>query len=594
MATIREIETAIANARSAGDRNAVVSLTALLERARSDGAAQGEMGWGEVAGRAVMNLPSSAGQYISDLTSAVTQPVETLQAIGDLGAGALREGARSVLPTPVFNALDSIGSQEAANRASDTATAVGRRYSDRYGSMEGFKRAIAEDPVGVAADLSLPVTGAGGVVAKAPSIAGRAGRVIQSVGRNMDPVSAVSNSISGIGSGVRAMVGTMTGTGDEPLREGFNAARAGGRQSQAFYDNMRGLVPQERVVREALDAVDNIRAQRNRDYKVNIQSTRNPQGTRGLPATSNGPPQPSGLIRVANELATAIDDMVESGNWTGGNKSENVARTMINDIMSWSRTPSAHTAKGLDGLKKRIRSRYKQLGPGVDDDQAQANRLIELVEEGLKREISTMDPRYAETMRQYAEASDLLRQMGQSLSLSPTASLDTQLRKLQSVMRNNVQTNYGQRINLARELERAGADTLMPSLAGQAVNQLAPRGLARVGAPTAAGMAALGGYLTNPMMMAALVPAGVSAAMSSPRLMGEVAGLLGGGARQVDRVADAAPQTVRDAARIGAGRGGRYVAQEVGGITNEADAMLEDAQGNVYDRKGRLIRRGQQ
>lgn len=594
MATIREIETAIANARSAGDRNAVVSLTALLERARSDGAAQGEMGWGEVAGRAVMNLPSSAGQYISDLTSAVTQPVETLQAIGDLGAGALREGARSVLPTPVFNALDSIGSQEAANRASDTATAVGRRYSDRYGSMEGFKRAIAEDPVGVAADLSLPVTGAGGVVAQAPSIAGRAGRIIQSVGRNLDPVSAVANSISGVGAGARAMVGTMTGTGDEPLREGFNAARAGGRQSQAFYDNMRGLVPQERVVREALDAVDNIRAQRNRDYKVNIQSTRNPQGTRGLPATSNGPPQPGGLIRVANELATAIDDMVESGNWTGGNKSENVARTMINDIMSWSRTPSAHTAKGLDGLKKRIRSRYKQLGPGVDDDQAQANRLIELVEEGLKREISTMDPRYAETMRQYAEASDLLRQMGQSLSLSPTASLDTQLRKLQSVMRNNVQTNYGQRINLARELERAGADTLMPSLAGQAVNQLAPRGLARVGAPTAAGMAALGGYLTNPMMMAALVPAGVSAAMSSPRLMGEVAGLLGGGARQVDRVADAAPQTVRDAARIGAGRSGRYVAQEVGGITNEADAMLEDAQGNVYDRKGRLIRRGQQ
>ena len=161
-------------------------------------------------------------------------------------------------------------------------------------------------------------------------------------------------------------------------------------------------------------------------------------------------------------------------------------------------------------------------------------------------------------------------------------------------MRNNVQTNYGQRINLARELERNGADTLMPSLAGQALNQLAPRGLARVGAPTAAGMAALGGYLTNPMMMAALVPAGISAGMSSPRLMGEVAGLLGSGARQADRLTNAMPQSVRDATSAAVGPRGRYVAQEAGGITNEAEAMLEDAQGNVYDRKGRLIRRAQQ
>lgn len=79
--------------------------------------------------------------------------------------------------------------------------------------------------------------------------------------------------------------------------------------------------------------------------------------------------------------------------------------------------------------------------------------------------------------------------------------------------------------------------------------------------------------------------------MSSPRLMGEVAGLLGTGARQADRLTNAMPQSVRSAAKASTGRPARFAAQEAGGIANEAEAMLEDAEGNVYDRKGRLIRR---
>lgn len=578
MATVSQIERAIGNAQQAGDIPAVQRLTRLLEQERAAGAEQGGLTGGQVAYNAVMNLPSSAGRYVSDMTQAVMHPLDTLQAVGDVGAGALRAGAQKVLPQPIFNALDSLGNPEDVNRAADRAAAVGNMYADRYGSWEGFKRSLAEDPVGVAADLSLPITGAGGLAAKAPGIAGRTGRVIQAVGRNLDPVSAVGNSIKGIGSGTRAAIGTMTGTGDEPLREAFNAARAGGVKSQAFYDNMRGNVPITDVVDEAKAGLQNIRDARGREYKANIQSTK----------TSTAPVD---LMGVAQTLRTTLDDMRVSGNWTSGPVSMRTAKMVINDLIDWAGTRAGQTPWGLDGLKKRISSYIVTPGPGVSTDRLQANRIAEVVRDALDNEIRRADPQYANTMQQYSSASNMIRELERALSLNATASRDTTLRKLQGVMRNNVQTNYGERINLARELERAGANTLMPALAGQALNQLAPRGLARVGAPTAASLAGAAGYASNPAMMAALVPAGVGMAMGSPRLMGEAAGMMGRAARVGDKAAAAMPKSVKSAAGAVTGRTGRAINKQAGAIANESEAMLVDAKGNVYDRKGRLIRR---
>jgi hypothetical protein len=86
------------------------------------------------------------------------------------------------------------------------------------------------------------------------------------------------------------------------------------------------------------------------------------------------------------------------------------------------------------------------------------------------------------------------------------------MRKLQSLMRNNVTTNYGQRANLANEMIAAGGQDFMPALAGQALNDFMPRGIQRAGVGTGgAGLAMTGN-----------IPAAAGlAAMSSPRLMGE-------------------------------------------------------------------------
>jgi hypothetical protein len=117
-------------------------------------------------------------------------------------------------------------------------------------------------------------------------------------------------------------------------------------------------------------------------------------------------------------------------------------------------------------------------------------------------------------MQAYSEATDLIREIEKTLSQGKNASVDTQMRKLQSVMRNNVNTNYGQRMSLVKQLEEAGGREMMPALAGQALSNYAPRGLQGASSVPTALLA--GSLFGTPLAAASL-------ATSSPRLMGEAA-----------------------------------------------------------------------
>jgi hypothetical protein len=145
-------------------------------------------------------------------------------------------------------------------------------------------------------------------------------------------------------------------------------------------------------------------------------------------------------------------------------------------------------------------------------EQRTARTVAGGIYDSIKKEITNQAPEYAKTMKAYSDASDLIREIERSLSLGQKASADTAMRKLQSLMRNNVQTNYGQRIALAKELEAAGGKEMMPALAGQAMSEIVPRGIQRA----TAGPSVLGAFGTGGLPAAAGM-----AAVSSPRLMGE-------------------------------------------------------------------------
>jgi hypothetical protein len=126
------------------------------------------MPWSEVPLAAVSNLGTSAGKFIGDIGTAITSPVETTKGLLDLGAGALQ----NVLPKQVVDFVNKIDAKNpeaiaSAKRAVATANAVGGMYKQKYGTEEGFKRALAEDPVSVLADVSVLLSGGAGVASKA-------------------------------------------------------------------------------------------------------------------------------------------------------------------------------------------------------------------------------------------------------------------------------------------------------------------------------------------------------------------------------------------------------------------------------------------
>lgn len=140
----------------------------------------------EVPGEAISNLPASAKRFAGGLYEAVTSPVQTAMGVLDIGAGALQK----VLPESAVNFINQFeGNPAAAGRAVEAANAAGGLIKDRYGSYEGIKRTLAEDPVGAAADLSTLLTGGSMATSRvAPALS----KTLQTASVATNPLSAVT------------------------------------------------------------------------------------------------------------------------------------------------------------------------------------------------------------------------------------------------------------------------------------------------------------------------------------------------------------------------------------------------------------------
>jgi hypothetical protein len=198
-------------------------------------------------------------------------------------------------------------------------------------------------------------------------------------------------------------------------------------------------------------------------------------------------------------------------------------------VQNWKRLDPAefHTPEGLDRLKMRIGDIRDNAPFGTP-----ARNVADAAYNAIKNEINTQAPGYAKVMKDYELASNTLKDIESSLSLGKKANIDTSVRKLQSIMRNNANTNYGRRVEQAQMLEGAGAETLMPQLAGQALSSWTPRSLQGIGsAITAAGSA-----VTNPYYLASLP-------LTMPRVVGESAYYAGKAAGTPQRLAEALKRT---------------------------------------------------
>jgi len=175
-----------------------------------------------------------------------------------------------------------------------------------------------------------------------------------------------------------------------------------------------------------------------------------------------------------------------------------------------------HNAQGFDMLKRKIDAEYPQ-GVKVGDEGIMVTEIRKAIYDKIIEKV----PAYKDVMKTYEQAITLEKQMLRELSLkNPDKSkAGTILRKLQSVMRNNANTNWGKRLDYVKMLDEASLDAnIITKLAGQSLSSWAPRGLAQGGANLQ--LAGLGyGTATGAFNPAGLIPSIIA---SSPRAMGEL------------------------------------------------------------------------
>lgn len=447
------------------------------------------------------NIPGSAVKAVGDIAEPFLHPIQTAENFADLGKGIAQYlGLKSGTDFEKY------------------PDAVGRFFAERYGGIDKVLDTIRTDPVGFAMDASVLLSGGGTLAARAPGAIGEVGKVVSTVGRAIDPVAGAGRAMKGaaaVGGDVASKIigGTRTFTGDKPIQTAFRSGKEGGQARQTFLDNLRQQSPKESIVLQARQAVGQLRKERGDAYRQGMANVSKDK-----------------TILSWNDVDTALNDMDKVATFKGEivlPSTEAVRNEIKAAVNDWKQLQASEfwTPEGFDALKKKVGDIRDRTEIGT------ADRLVaDQAYHGIRDTIVRQSPEYAGIMHAYEAATDLIKQMDKELSVNPNAGIGTTLRKLQAVLRDNVNTSYGYRAELADVLVNAGAPHLLEAIAGQAMSSWTPRGLGAL----AAGLDAMNSLYH--FDTAELARAAVILGLSSPRLMGETASAMGAASRYGGKV----------------------------------------------------------
>jgi hypothetical protein len=427
--------------------------------------------------------------------------------------GAMTEGAKSV--APVSGTIGQIGSYVlpfgAAQKTLNTVAQV-PQVAKTLNMIPSFARATGQQAaIGGATGYALtPDQENRQQGATFGAIGGAAGEFIKPI-------------VKGVGTLTSEALGNLSGVGSQAYKTAYNAAVQGGDKLKALASNLRKQAPMENVVNDAVLGLTNMGKNLQNQYR-------------------------SGMVNIKNDKTvldfTGIDKAINNaqnlGTYKGTVTNQDIVdqvskvRTFVDDWKS--KNPADfHTPEGMDELKKAVGGMLEK----IPFNESEVRKAVGGVYSSIKDEIKKQAPVYEEVMKKYSEGLDYASELKKSLSIGNKASVDTSLRKLQSVMRDNVNTNYGNRVNYAEMLEQASGKPIMAQLAGQALSSPTPRGLQRL-LPSVTGA---GAFTLDPMLLATL-PA------QSPRLMGEATILAGKASRPVINLANSGTPEQRRIAKL--------------------------------------------
>ncbi len=503
--------------------------------------------WSDLPSNLLPSLGGQVGQIAGGIGSMVAHPINTFNNLNSLATGeALKfdDYAKSLMPDWLRKANDTVNSYadylpggrtlsavendpQLSAQDKNMASAVNQDYIDAYGSSEARKKTLINDPFRPITDLSMLASGAGAALDAIPA-ASKIAKIASVVGDATNPLSVATKGVSAVakspvGSFAKNVAADLitkpSGVGGDAIQQAIKDGASGGDQGAAFRASMRGPTDNKGVVDDALAAIDKESADSRADYNSRMAATKANQNN-----VSWGP--------INDAMNGAVDKMYHGDISKVSPEAIDYATRLAEKLDEFQKTFPNPKPYDLDQLKQAIGS----IDNGWDKTKGKATDFRDTMYGAVKSSITNADPTYAATMDASQAHFDRLKDLKDTLSLNgDNTNYSTALKKLQSVYRNNVNTNYGDRLDAVKSLSD-NAPNLMSSLAGQQFNSIMPRGLASKIAELGGGALAV----THPGALAA-------APLFIPRAMGELAHGLGrayGAASSLSPIASPAYRTL--------------------------------------------------
>ena len=474
------------------------------------------------------NAVSSVGNVLGGLGNAIAHPIDTVSNLVQTGAGA------------VENTLNMTGATKYDNPQTQMASQVGDFYAKRYGGStpqevaQNILKTAYNDPAGVALDISTLLSGAGGAigaVAKAGDVAdiakagdlanvakvgevtptlSTAGKVAQGLSKAGDIINPINQGaniagkiVGGVGKVAGEALGVGTGAGFGSIKEGLNATTKGGDASKAFYDGLRGNTTPEDIVTQAKGALDDVIQKRTDSYKTDLSKIAGDTKAYDISPIIKELQDQMTKFNI-NEKASGELDFSRS-TLRFNKPAQADVNTIYNEMKNFGTQQGDRTAVGIDSLKRAFGDLYTP--------SSEARAFVQAVKSKTRNVLSQV-PGYDKLSSDFANSTETINDVRKGLSLGDKAMVETSFKKLVSALRQN--NEY--RKAFVQDLDNATGGQLLPKIAGQQLNSVLPRGLAKYGAE-AGGIIQLAHGLSLPLLF--------SMVSTSPRLVGEFIGALG-------------------------------------------------------------------
>jgi hypothetical protein len=398
-----------------------------------------EMPAAEVGRRALEALPGSAAGVIKGtIEPFYPENIEqTTTGLGQVAAGAVSKGAGAL-------GFEQDPQEKAHTEAA--LDAVVKAYGDKYGSVEGAKKALAEDPASVLADLSSVMTLGGGAAARAPGILGAVGRLSRTAGEAIGPISgpakAAGAAAKTVSPAVNAALSGISGTSFSSLQE---AAKSGVTGDKTFWRSMSGEITPAQIVDDVRGALSEIAQDRSTQYLQGMSTLKaqQPLSFSSVDSAINRAKSTAqfGTININQKAAEAIAEIEQKvAEW------KEAAQT----------NPMYQGIAGFDALKRAIHDIGSTNYRGTPGDKA-----VEIVRNAVKDEIKRVDPKYADVMEKYQDATDQLNELRKELTTNK-GTVGQNLRKLLKAQNDKYKNN------LLEDLAKKDPD-IFAKIAGQEV-----------------------------------------------------------------------------------------------------------------------------